>query len=254
MNLLDSELQSQISNGVLPSLLDVNTFVRQDWGTLFSSEDFGEDGYLDELIEKPWGHEYRVYADTLYDVWKLTLGVGHATSTHCHPRKETALLCLSGEGRVRLLDREYTIRAGNLVRFGKGVFHATENIGTVPLELIEVETPRNKLDLVRVKDRYGRSGSRYETDSSAGNLELLDELPHAPGAKLRPRTLDGRFQFAMLDSQELYHSNSNGLVFAVSLAVRAALQQRIDIIVAGAPVPREYQSEGKSLAIFEHGR
>src|SRR5437660_10465441 len=36
-------------------------------------EHFHTDRYLDNVIPKPWGLEFRVYADQLYDIWKLTL-------------------------------------------------------------------------------------------------------------------------------------------------------------------------------------
>ena len=39
------------------------------------SENFDDPrhAYLDELIPKPWGEEFRAYADDFYDVWKLRL-------------------------------------------------------------------------------------------------------------------------------------------------------------------------------------
>jgi hypothetical protein len=68
------------------------------------AERFDIDSHLDQFIEKPWGYEYRVYADNFYDLWKLCLLPGRATSLHCHPRKETALLCLKGQAHVQLLE------------------------------------------------------------------------------------------------------------------------------------------------------
>ena len=122
---------------------------------LLTNESFAEDLFLDELIPKPWGREYRIYADNFYDVWKLELGPGRATSLHYHPRKDTVLMCLCGHGRIQLADTEIDILAGNHIFIGRGVSHATANIGEGELELIEVEHPTEQVRPV--------SGSRIPT-------------------------------------------------------------------------------------------
>src|SRR5690242_5348528 len=87
------------------------------------------DSSLDGVIAKPWGHEYRIYEDPFFDVWRLTINPGYSTSEHCHPRKSTALICLYGSGRLRLLSGIHTVRRSDIVHIGRGVFHATENTG-----------------------------------------------------------------------------------------------------------------------------
>src|SRR3954447_6527778 len=152
-------------------------------GTSLQTEQFESDvhGYLDDVIPKPWGYEFRVYADDLYDVWKLCLRPAQSTSVHCHPRKETALLCLAGAGRMTFLDGERPVTRGDVAFIGKGVFHSTECSGPDDLHLVEVEVPRNKFDLVRLRDRYGRQGTQYETER-----QETDALLH-PG-HLTPRS------------------------------------------------------------------
>lgn len=63
-----------------------------------SSENFEKDTYLNGLIKKPWGFEYRIYADNLYYIWWLHINPNVRTSMHCHPRKDTVLLCLEKNG------------------------------------------------------------------------------------------------------------------------------------------------------------
>ncbi|WP_157871056.1 cupin domain-containing protein [Gluconacetobacter diazotrophicus] len=65
---------------------------------LNGNEKFDEDIYLNDFIKKPWGHEYRVYCDSMYDVWKLRIDPAQTTSMHCHLHKDTVLLCLGGTG------------------------------------------------------------------------------------------------------------------------------------------------------------
>ncbi|OTP93517.1 hypothetical protein B6D16_12545 [Gilliamella apicola] len=70
------------------------------------SENFEKDTYLNGLIKKPWGFEYRIYADNFYDVWRLHINPNSKTSMHCHPRKDTVLLCLGGNGATVFLDNK----------------------------------------------------------------------------------------------------------------------------------------------------
>jgi CRP-like cAMP-binding protein/mannose-6-phosphate isomerase-like protein (cupin superfamily) len=165
---------------------------------LLTNESFAEDVFLDELIPKPWGREYRIYADNFYDVWKLELGPGRGTSLHYHPRKDTVLMCLGGHGRIQLADKEIDVFAGSHIFIGRGVFHATTNVGEGELELIEVEHPRNKFDLVRVQDSYGRASQPYEsTAATSKNLPELVEYDGIPGAKYRPTDIYGRYRFTI---------------------------------------------------------
>jgi CRP-like cAMP-binding protein/mannose-6-phosphate isomerase-like protein (cupin superfamily) len=165
---------------------------------LLSNESFAEDVFLDELIAKPWGREYRIYADNFYDIWKLELGPGRATSLHYHPRKDTVLMCLGGRGRVQLADAVIDILAGKHVLIARGVVHATTNVGEDELELIEVEHPRNKFDLVRVQDSYGRASQPYEaTSARIEDLPGLIKYDEIPGAKYRPADIDGHYRFTI---------------------------------------------------------
>jgi mannose-6-phosphate isomerase-like protein (cupin superfamily) len=214
-----------------PCASDVMTFARAlPDSDLTTSEHFDKDVYLDGIIPKPWGHEYRVYADLLYDVWKLSIDPGERTSTHCHPRKETALLCLSGKGRIQRLNRQHEVSTGDMVLLRKGVFHATENIGNEPLELIEVETPRNKLDLVRVRDKYGRQGQGYETRTIDGPIASMASVLHTPAGKLRSLSLHHAYQLEVVSSAELAERDHGDVLFAVSLSLRQAFAHEIRVL------------------------
>jgi mannose-6-phosphate isomerase-like protein (cupin superfamily) len=186
------------------------------------------DLYLNDVIEKPWGHEYRIYADTYYDVWKLSIGPEQSTSVHCHPRKETMLLCLAGHGRVHLLNHTRPLRPLDTVHLRKGIFHGTENIGKVPLELIEVETPRNKLDLVRIQDKYGRQGKGYERTTLTQNVPPLRAAPYGTRASLRAS--DARFRYGLRAGLDLLCRPDPSLLFAVSLGLASIFDQDIHVV------------------------
>jgi len=61
---------------------------------VLENESFKDDIHLNKLVSKPWGHEYRVFCNQMYDAWKLKILPRQETSMHCHPRKDTVLLCL----------------------------------------------------------------------------------------------------------------------------------------------------------------
>ncbi|GGJ49550.1 cupin domain-containing protein [Deinococcus roseus] len=171
------------------------------------NESFQDDGYLDGLIEKPWGYEFRTYCDPFFDIWKLTIKPAQRTSVHCHPRKETILICLSGEGILASLDREEVISAGSYIHIDRGVFHSTRNISaTENLELIEVENPRNKFDLVRIKDAYGRESMGYETtqrfDLNLPEMQTFESRFNY-SCKLRAEDENQRYLFSIEDFAEL---------------------------------------------------
>jgi mannose-6-phosphate isomerase-like protein (cupin superfamily) len=204
------------------------------------------DEALDGLTDKPWGHEYRLYADAFYDLWHLEIAPGQQTSMHCHPRKCTALLTLSGSGAVHLFEHPVrTIGPVDVLHLGRGVFHQTRNVGTEPLHLIEVEVPRNKHDLVRLHDVYGRAGQGYESPPGMPLTKLcsLARHPHRPGARLRSHCLHQHYHFAILRGEQVARQPEPGHLLSVCLALHLALAQRIQVFAATDPVLEELWQE-----------
>jgi mannose-6-phosphate isomerase-like protein (cupin superfamily) len=205
---------------------------------------------LDDVIAKPWGHEYRIYCDAFFDVWRLTIEPGYSTSEHCHPRKSTALICLSGSGRLRLLAGAYTVSAGDLVQIGRGVFHLTENTGSEPLELIEVEVPRNKFDLVRAEDSYGRRASPY-TDPTSSEIAVpaMVSTPLIDSARYRRSCATGRSRFEVVSGHELLRRRDATLYAALSLATSSALSDTITLLLSTAMWPHTIDRHGVYFTI-----
>jgi hypothetical protein len=44
----------------------------------------------------------------------------------------------------------------------QGVFHKSKVLGSQNGRILEIESPKNKDDIVRLKDKYGRAGKAYE--------------------------------------------------------------------------------------------
>ncbi|TCV79979.1 cupin domain-containing protein [Sulfurirhabdus autotrophica] len=199
-------------------------------GQTIKLEDFSNDVYLDEVIDKPWGFEHRVYADLLLDVWRLSVTTGQSTSMHCHPRKETVLICLQGDIRVNFIRSSHLLKQGDFISIPKGVFHSTDSIGESTAELIEVETPRNKFDLVRTKDKYGRQGQFYEKTKSLQPICPMSSDSLQPHAKMRSSDLHGDFYFSIAPGHGINTELQFNPEFAISLALEDAIKQKIEVI------------------------
>lgn len=141
--------------------------------------------YQRVVVNKPWGYEYLVYENAHTAVWALFLKHNHATSTHCHPNKKTSLLVVSGEVVCSTLEGWLTRKAGEGVIIDEGVFHSTRAASKDGTFILEIESPPNKKDLVRLKDAYGREHEGYEgTTKMSKNLSDYEYIDfHTLGKK-----------------------------------------------------------------------
>ncbi|OGM98932.1 MAG: hypothetical protein A2915_03130 [Candidatus Yanofskybacteria bacterium RIFCSPLOWO2_01_FULL_41_34] len=114
------------------------------------------------IVNKPWGYEYLLTNTPLVEVWHLSLDYLKSTSTHCHPNKKTALVVLEGKALFSTLNKSVKLSPMDAIIIDAGVFHSTKCISKEGLKLLEVETPPMKHDLIRLKDRYGRTNAGYE--------------------------------------------------------------------------------------------
>jgi mannose-6-phosphate isomerase-like protein (cupin superfamily) len=201
-------------------------------GARAGSELAADAGRLDEVIPKPWGHELRAFADEYFDVWALHIGPGHATSMHVHPRKLTYLICLAGTGLITGLGSEVMAGAGTIVRIAAGAFHSTRNTGGEPLRLVEVEVPRNKLDLLRLRDGYRREGTGYETQSRALPQLPMRQVRHRPNTRMRDQTPDGLFRFEVRAGMDIFYRRLPADICYVPLCMSGVIGDDVEILCA----------------------
>lgn len=217
-------------------------------GMRVGNEDEARDLYLNELIPKPWGYEYRVYADDLSDLWQLCLGPTERTSMHAHPRKTTYLLCLSGRGRTEGLRGRVDVATGDLVKIERGAFHRTVNSSAMEdLHLIEVETPRNKFDLLRLRDDYNRAGTGYELESTDLHT-TYKRVPYIPGAYMCRVSPCDRFLYRVTSGTDL-HYRGVGSGFHVPIGVSAFFSDDLPILRPNGSV-MDPLLDGNYLSVF----
>ncbi len=112
-------------------------------------------------VEKPWGYEL-IWGHTQKYVGKiLHVEAGHALSLQFHEVKDETMYLLSGELEIELGDSEddlrmHVLQPGESVHLPAGRRHRLTARATS--DVLEVSTPELD-DVVRLEDRYGRTGT-----------------------------------------------------------------------------------------------
>jgi mannose-6-phosphate isomerase len=115
--------------------------------------------------DKPWGHELIFAAiDGKYVGKIIHVNAGHSLSLQYHREKEETISVISGEALMQhgtsadqLADERFG--PGDTIHFPPGVLHRITAISD--LEFAEASTagPGWREDVVRLEDRYGRTGT-----------------------------------------------------------------------------------------------
>lgn len=119
--------------------------------------------YKESVVKKPWGYEYLIFETAEVALWLLHIEKGKGTSLHCHPLKTTGLVLLEGEAELGFIADSKVIKAPSKQMIRRGLFHSTTALSDGGVILLEIETPNDKQDLVRLTDGYGREKNGYET-------------------------------------------------------------------------------------------
>lgn len=121
--------------------------------------------FRDAIVNKPWGFEYLAYESDDIALWVLHIEKGMSTSLHAHPAKTTGFVLLQGQVRLSFLADSKVVSAPDKQMIRRGLFHQTTAL-TDNVILLEVESPNDKADLVRLTDPHGRSADGYERSSA----------------------------------------------------------------------------------------
>lgn len=147
--------------------------------------------YRGIVVNKPWGYEYLLYDNPHVAAWSLYLKYNHKTSMHCHPNKKSSLIVISGEVVCSTLEGWLIRKPGDGIIIDEGVFHSTRAASKDGAFVIEVESPPNKKDLVRLRDEYGREHQGYEgttkMSKNLGDYEYVDFHSYAAGKKMKKK-------------------------------------------------------------------
>ncbi|MES2960912.1 MAG: hypothetical protein V4694_00840 [Pseudomonadota bacterium] len=118
--------------------------------------------YEQTIVKKPWGYEYLAYENDEVGLWCLFIAKDQQTSMHCHPQKTTGLILLDGEVHVSFFNDSFKLLPGRKLMIRRGLFHSTKSVSDNGAIVFEIESPKQKHDLVRLADKYGRKAQPYE--------------------------------------------------------------------------------------------
>tara|TARA_B100000767_G_scaffold260442_1_gene271107 strand:+ start:208 stop:912 length:705 start_codon:yes stop_codon:yes gene_type:complete len=143
--------------------------------------------YDNSKVLKPWGEEYNIFRNKKkLAITYLKLKKGEATSIHCHPRKKTGFLILSGVAEVQLgiyKKNIFKYKPMSILVLRPGLFHRIKASDKKDLYALEIETPYIKTDLIRMEDNYGRKNIGYESLLKTKKLTKKDVIFNVPTLK-----------------------------------------------------------------------
>lgn len=152
-----------------------------------SSDSVGVNNSSILAVRKPWGYEYPILETNDLGLWALFLAGDQSTSLHCHPKKKTGLAVVTGTVKVSFLNDYMMLGPAGRLMIRPGLFHSSTATTKAGAIMLEIETPRDKDDLVRLEDRYGRKGLAYENadhffplPEGSGFIQKLSELNTEP--------------------------------------------------------------------------
>jgi mannose-1-phosphate guanylyltransferase / mannose-6-phosphate isomerase len=125
-------------------------------------EQLGAEGRPEILVHKcvyrPWGCYQGIDSSDRFQAKRITVNPGARLSLQLHHHRAEHWVVVHGTARVTRDDEEFVLSENQSTYIPLGVKHRLENIGKIPLELIEVQTGSylGEDDIVRFDDVYGR--------------------------------------------------------------------------------------------------
>lgn len=109
-------------------------------------------------VHRPWGSYETVDAGPRFQVKRLTVKPGASLSLQVHHHRAEHWIVVTGTAKVTRGDEEFLLTENQSTNVPVGTKHRLENPGTIPLEIIEVQSGSylGEDDITRFDDRYGR--------------------------------------------------------------------------------------------------
>jgi mannose-1-phosphate guanylyltransferase/mannose-6-phosphate isomerase len=118
-----------------------------------------EERLVQRRVYRPWGSYETVDAGPRFQVKRIVVNPGAQLSLQMHHHRAEHWVVVKGTAKVTRGDDNYLVTENESTYIPLGVKHRLENPGTIPLELIEVQSGPylGEDDIVRFKDVYNRS-------------------------------------------------------------------------------------------------
>jgi mannose-1-phosphate guanylyltransferase/mannose-6-phosphate isomerase len=109
-------------------------------------------------VHRPWGDYESIGNGSRYQVKRLTIKPGGTLSLQMHHHRAEHWIVVKGTARVIRGEEDFLLTENESTYIPVGVHHRLENPGSIPLEIIEVQSGSylGEDDIVRFEDRYNR--------------------------------------------------------------------------------------------------
>jgi mannose-1-phosphate guanylyltransferase/mannose-6-phosphate isomerase len=113
---------------------------------------------LHKQVYRPWGAYKGIDEAERFQVKHITVNPGSTLSLQLHHHRAEHWIVVKGTAKVTRGDEEFVVSENESTYIPLGMKHRLENIGKIPLDLIEVQTGSylGEDDIVRFDDVYGR--------------------------------------------------------------------------------------------------
>jgi len=125
------------------------------------SEEDRDEVALHKRVCRPWGCYQGIDQDERFQVKRITVNPGARLSLQLHHHRAEHWIIVKGTAKVTRGEEELILSENESTYIPLGTKHRLENIGQIPLELIEIQTGSylGEDDIVRFDDVYGREGT-----------------------------------------------------------------------------------------------
>ena len=112
-------------------------------------------------VHRPWGWYDSIDEDQGFKVKRIMVKPGASLSLQKHARRAEHWVVVRGEAQVQIGEKTFALQANQSTYIPKGEVHRLSNLGSEPLEIIEVQSGDylGEDDIVRLEDVYGRGSS-----------------------------------------------------------------------------------------------
>ena len=110
-------------------------------------------------VFRPWGWYEAIDQGPQHQVKRISVSPGARLSLQKHQHRAEHWIVVSGTARVTCDDQIFELFENQSTYIPQGSVHRLENLGTLPLEIIEVQSGSylGEDDIVRFEDNYGRA-------------------------------------------------------------------------------------------------
>lgn len=121
-----------------------------------------EEVVLHKRVCRPWGCYQGIDHSDRFQAKRITVNPGAILSLQLHHHRAEHWIVVNGTAKVTKGEETFILSENESTYIPLGTKHRLENIGKIPLELIEVQTGSylGEDDIVRFDDVYGREGTK----------------------------------------------------------------------------------------------